>query len=298
MGEPALTLCNPDADSAARTAPANPLAAGATSRALDLALIPAVLRPQAEEAFRAGDAGGMVCLMDNTVGLAFVFDNVWALLERGIFEEALVHAYTLTRVNFSRWSTSALRFLFDRADRAKLRAAGDPMPAGDRFALYRGVAGAKGRRRMHGMSAAPGFSLCLCGAKGRRRMHGMSAAPGFSLCLCGAKGRRRMHGMSWTRDLDGAAWLACRFMLPDPAVYETTATPTDVYFYSRQRAEDDFVLWAGSVRRRRMTPDELKARAERRADAMRAANEKFHEPASKIIDPSVTQSAPQGGKAI
>ena len=276
MGEPALTLCNPDADSAARTAPANPLAAGATSRALDLALIPAVLRPQAEEAFRAGDAGGMVCLMDNTVGLAFVFDNVWALLERGIFEEALVHAYTLTRVNFSRWSTSALRFLFDRADRAKLRAAGDPMPAGDRFALYRGVAGAKGRRRMHGMSAAPGFSLCLCGAKGRRRM----------------------HGMSWTRDLDGAAWLACRFMLPDPAVYETTATPTDVYFYSRQRAEDDFVLWAGSVRRRRMTPDELKARAERRADAMRAANEKFHEPASKIIDPSVTQSAPQGGKAI
>ena len=81
-----------------------------------------------------------------------VCDEMVSLKERGVYEIELVKAYSEVRGNFSGWSLKALEMLFAYGDRQRLRDAGDPMPNGDKFTLYRGVAGARPNRRVAGLS--------------------------------------------------------------------------------------------------------------------------------------------------
>jgi hypothetical protein len=55
-------------------------------------------------------------------------------------------AWTMTRTNWSHFDVDTISALFEIADPVKLRTAGDPLPTGSRFRLYRGVSG-KGRWR-------------------------------------------------------------------------------------------------------------------------------------------------------
>lgn len=114
--------------------------------------VPGPLHERALEAFRKGDALGILCTASNEQALDIVLLNARALRDRGIYEEALLEAYIGTRANWSRWSVKDLRQLFKMADREKLLAAGDPLPPGDTFTLYRGVSGAPRRRRPKGLS--------------------------------------------------------------------------------------------------------------------------------------------------
>jgi hypothetical protein len=92
---------------------------------------------------------------DDALGL--VADNVCQLKDRDMYEPALLEAYTGTDFRLHRWSTPALQLLFDLADREKLLASGDPLPDGDRFTIYRGVAGMGRTRRVRGFSWTPNY---------------------------------------------------------------------------------------------------------------------------------------------
>jgi len=119
---------------------------------LNLEVISPGLRARATQAFEARDVLGFLCYADNHNALALVFDNSYSLRERGMYEKALLEAYSGTRTNHHHWSPDTLRFMFDRADRARLRAAGDPFPHKGPFTLYRGVAGVGRARRLRGLS--------------------------------------------------------------------------------------------------------------------------------------------------
>ena len=162
-----------------------------------------LLRAQARTGFVEGNVMPLLMSLSHAEALHIVTLNIDALRDRGIYESALFQAWTIGSTNWSSWRLEFLCTLFDIADRARLLAAGDPMPEGERFTLYRGVAG--------------------------------------------VEPRRKEAGLAWTRDPDKArvfakrgAWLG----YPDPAVYTTEAARGDVYFYSADRREEEFVFRA------------------------------------------------------
>jgi hypothetical protein len=114
--------------------------------------IPPVLHEMARQAIKEGDGIRFLCLASNESGVVLVSNNAELLLERGTYEAALLHAITATRTNNHRIPRSCLKNLFRLADRAKLLAAGDPLPGAGPFTLYRGVAGKPSDRRVRGIS--------------------------------------------------------------------------------------------------------------------------------------------------
>jgi hypothetical protein len=121
-------------------------------RDLDLSCFNAVWHGKALKAFSEGDAVGLLCLASNAHSVDIVAANVWPLIARGIYEETLLHALTNPRTNNAKHSMLSLRRLLSYADRARLRAAGDPIPGHGPFTLYRGVAGVGSYRRERGLS--------------------------------------------------------------------------------------------------------------------------------------------------
>lgn len=120
--------------------------------ALWLEPIPAMLHEMAIADFEAGDVEGFLLRASNEYGLHLVCHNMFLLKERGLYEQALISAYTGTRANNSHWPDSELVWLFDTADRSKLRALGDPLPGPGPFVLYRGVSGNGARRHVRGLA--------------------------------------------------------------------------------------------------------------------------------------------------
>lgn len=119
---------------------------------LNLKMVPAHMRDEVAKQFAAGNAALMLVTMPNTEGLEFVAHNAGALTLRGIYERAVVIAFSDARTNFAGYPASTVRYVFDMADREKLLAAGDPLPPGDTFEVYRGVAGVGAQRRLSGPS--------------------------------------------------------------------------------------------------------------------------------------------------
>lgn len=119
---------------------------------LNLERVPVFVRDRTKECFAAGNVAGMLITMPNTECLEFVARNAEALKRRGIYEPALAGAFSDTRTNFATYPPSLIKFAFHMADRKKLLAAGDPLPPGKTFKVYRGVAGLKRWRRHIGPS--------------------------------------------------------------------------------------------------------------------------------------------------
>jgi hypothetical protein len=106
----------------------------------------------AKENWIKGDILAVLICMPNTRNLRFVWDNFPILKERGFYEVALLHSWTITRTNYSGWPVSAIEFLFQIADRKRLREAGDPLPGDGPFTVFRGVSGNGAKRRVRGIS--------------------------------------------------------------------------------------------------------------------------------------------------
>lgn len=122
-------------------------------KTLNLAEVHPALWDKATSAYVNGDPEGFVyTALSNQHALALVTDNLIALKERGIYEACLLRAFTGCRVNNQQWPDGVLRALFHVADKRKLREAGDPVPDGDSFVLYRGIAGHGRARRPYGYS--------------------------------------------------------------------------------------------------------------------------------------------------
>lgn len=73
------------------------------------------------------------------------------LKELDLYERGLLHALIASRTN-NYVPREKIPWLIEHADRAKLLAAGDPLPGSDPFLLYRGVAGRGSARRVRGLS--------------------------------------------------------------------------------------------------------------------------------------------------
>lgn len=119
---------------------------------LNLAAASRYAHANAEKAFADHDAEAFVFCAQPGEELGLVFDNSVALMEAGIYERALVYAWTSVKHNFHRWDTKVLRWLFERADRPRLLAAGDSLPGEPPFTLYRGVSGNGRGRKERGLS--------------------------------------------------------------------------------------------------------------------------------------------------
>jgi hypothetical protein len=104
------------------------------------------------DALDAGDALAFIAAARHGCELAMVFDNARNLKARGMYEKALLHAYTGCKGNNRAWNSRTLLKLFSFADAAALRAAGDPFPGNGPYTVYRGVSGTRGERKVRGLS--------------------------------------------------------------------------------------------------------------------------------------------------
>lgn len=120
---------------------------------LDLSSIEEVCVASAEKEFLKGDGKRFAGTgYSQKACLTIVADNVDALLERGIFEPALIAGYTGGKTNHAHIELEEIEELFSLADREALRKCGDPLPPEEPFKLYRGVSGENGLDRKRGFS--------------------------------------------------------------------------------------------------------------------------------------------------
>jgi hypothetical protein len=85
-------------------------------------------------------------------GLRVVLQNAALLKRRGFYERALLCAYTEGRGSHYQVPLGLIRGWFTSCDRARLRAAGEPLPGPGPWRVYRGVAGMRQHRHVRGVS--------------------------------------------------------------------------------------------------------------------------------------------------
>ncbi|MDX1962858.1 MAG: hypothetical protein SFX18_06885 [Pirellulales bacterium] len=171
-------------------------------------------KERAQDAIRNRDAKSLLCLMANHHNLDFVYRNIRPLWQQGMYETALIDALVAPRTNNSSFTLGMKLWMLELGGREKLLAAGDALPPGETFTLYRGVAG--------------------------------------------TTRERQVRGVSWTDDLETAKWFAGRFpYLANPAVYETTVTPAEIYCFINDREEREYICVAQKYRKLKFTPEQL-----------------------------------------
>jgi hypothetical protein len=117
---------------------------------------------EAHEALAAQDPQRFVRLAPGReFQLRLVRNNALLLLAHGLYEPALLAAYHADPINTALYSTAQLRALFQRADRQRLRDAGEPLPHPGSSLVFRGVAGAGSLRRVRGFSWTASYDTAV-----------------------------------------------------------------------------------------------------------------------------------------
>ena len=108
--------------------------------------------PHAQKALkeRDGRAFGWVAGSSGR-NLGVVFDNMPLLKKLGMYEAALISAFTSVKTNFHHWDHSVIKWMFDLADRNRLQSLGTAIP-NEPVTAYRGVSGVGKKRHVHGIS--------------------------------------------------------------------------------------------------------------------------------------------------
>jgi len=127
---------------------------------LNLECVPERYRPSAQRAFDCGDGAGFIYSAAGA-GMTLFALNLRQLRERGIYEVALLTAFAGAKANNCCWPLGLLKNWLHAADRAKLLAAGDPLPHPGPFVLYRGVAGEPANRRPCGIHWTGSFEKAI-----------------------------------------------------------------------------------------------------------------------------------------
>jgi len=81
--------------------------------------------------------------------------------------------------------------------------------------------------------------------------------------VSGHSAQRRIRGLSWTGSLDVACWFAMRYAetLPDPGVYKATVGRNEIFFFTDDRKECEFVCRPKRYQRVDLAMDEMGMRA-------------------------------------
>lgn len=172
---------------------------------------------------------GFLVSMPSDYGLELVRDNRLLLRSVGLYEEALVQAFMGSRTNNAAWSVGALECLISTTDPDRLEAL-RPVPRGESFRVYRGVAGRKGSRRVRGLSWTGSVE---CAA--------WFAIRSAELAEAGS----------------------------DPAVYAALVSRDDVWWHEADRNEDEYVVRPRNPQRLRLSVEELRVMAGRHMGATR-----------------------------
>jgi hypothetical protein len=145
-------------------------------------------RIRAREAIEEGDIDQALCWCDNMNKIYFVLDNTQPLKFSGWYERAVVEALIGPKVNLHHIPLVALHYMLICADRTALMAAGDPVPDGESFTLYRGVSGKGAARRLRGISwtssydKAKWFASRFCDLE--KPSVFMATVPRDAVCFC------------------------------------------------------------------------------------------------------------------
>ena len=170
--------------------------------------IPLAQRDAAVQALKAGDIPTFFNTADSEYGLPLLWFNFEHFQQLGLCEQALLYAFTATRTN-KHGPEDELAIMFHRADRKRLRDAGQPFPGTGPFTLYRGVAGNGRYRKVYGYSWTPS----------------LEAAQWFA-----------------------SRAEAC-YSLPNPDVYRIMATADDVLAYINDGQQEEFIVHPANVRK-------------------------------------------------
>ncbi len=84
--------------------------------------------------------------------LDIVLDNWQVLRKAGLLEEAFIEAWSTQKHGSHNWTMPFCNEVFALLDRTALLKAADPLPTGESFTVYRGVAGIGSKRRVYGYS--------------------------------------------------------------------------------------------------------------------------------------------------
>ena len=85
------------------------------------------------------DAPAMLAIMGSNYGIAFVWDNLRALRDACILEEAFAEAYTSRSGIMGSQLYRIAEHIVMFCDHRKLQSLGDPLPDQESFTIYRGV---------------------------------------------------------------------------------------------------------------------------------------------------------------
>lgn len=158
------------------------------------------LRRAAIEALVRREVASFLCRADNMYGPQIVQVNEDLLRDLGVYEAALLHAYVGVRADTA--IPLDIGEQFSRANRDRLRAAGDPIPGRGPFVLYQGEQVLRGRRP--------------------RRPSGISWTRQLGLAAWFAK--RLIHASH------------------RPVVWRATIGRRDIVTYTNVREEDEFIV--------------------------------------------------------
>lgn len=96
-----------------------------------------ILRKSLRRHAKDGDVLGMFCTVDSTRAMALLADNSVWFRERGLFERALLLAWSTQKFTLG-WHEE-MRYFLLTSNRKKLVAEGGTLPEGGRFTIYRGI---------------------------------------------------------------------------------------------------------------------------------------------------------------
>lgn len=179
---------------------------------LNLDLISPILHDDARKAFDDGDIVGFFGYASSDYYLDILVANVEAFKAAGLWEEAIVEAWTGSKCGGSDAMVGILCFDPD-LDRAKVLAAGDPLPDQEEFHLYRG-----------GDSSGIAWTTDVKIAK-------FFSGSEVRTCQFENPITKRIERISVYHEKSGPA-----------EIWETTVSRDEIYFYYAGRNESEFVI--------------------------------------------------------
>ena len=121
----------------------------------------------------------MLVWLDNHTALDFVFRNLRALIEAGVYERVLVETFIGCQHNWSQWPIHILHMMFNAGDKGKVLSYAQPAPGGFPLTVYRGVAGIGKQRRIRGLSWTTDLDMARWFAERSSQAYGLKSPAAY-----------------------------------------------------------------------------------------------------------------------